>query len=168
MSEGINRVFLLGNLGAKPELGLSTNGTAHLCFNLATNESYIDKLGNRQTVTEWHRVRLWGRRAEGLARILDKGAGVIVEGNIRTYSYDKDGQKRYATEIRATDLHLLPSRRSVPQGEPGTAAPAPEEQHQAGLPPRENDDAGREDSDRPPPSSTDRRRALQPDSPAAF
>ena len=104
MSDGMNKVILLGNLGADPELRYTAAGAAVLNLRLATNESYVDKNKEPQERTEWHSVVIWGSRAEGLARVLTKGSGVLVEGTLRTSSYEKDGQKRYRTEVHAREI----------------------------------------------------------------
>lgn len=105
MADGFNRVMLLGNLGADPELRYTPNGQPVLKFRLATTESYLDANKVRQERTEWHNVVLWGKRGEALARHLNKGTRVFVEGSLRTSSYeDKDGVKRYRTEIFASDI----------------------------------------------------------------
>lgn len=107
MAEGLNRVFLLGNLGADPELRMTPGGSAVLKLRLATSETYLDKNKQRQERTEWHRVTIWGRRAEALSRILSKGSRIFVEGGLRTTSYDdRDGNKRYTTEIVAQNILL--------------------------------------------------------------
>ena len=107
MSEGLNKAILLGNLGADPELRMTNSGTAILNLRLATSESYLDTNKQRQERTEWHRITVWGKRAEGLGKILKKGDRILVEGRIQTSSYDdKDGNKRYTTEIVATNVVL--------------------------------------------------------------
>ena len=107
MAEGLNRVILLGNLGADPELRMTGGGTAVLKLRLATSESYLDRNKQRQERTEWHRVVVWGRRAEALGKILNKGDRLLVEGSLRTSSYDdKDGNKRYTTEVIASNVVL--------------------------------------------------------------
>jgi single-strand DNA-binding protein len=107
MAEGLNRVQLFGNLGADPELRVTQGGQSVLNIRLATTESYLDKDKNRQEKTEWHSVVLWGKRAEALSKILTKGSKILVEGGLRTSSYDdKDGNKRYKTEISATNIIL--------------------------------------------------------------
>jgi single-strand DNA-binding protein len=112
VSEGFNRVVLLGNLGADPELRMTGGGTAVLKLRLATSESYLDRNKQRQERTEWHRVVVWSRRAEALAKILAKGDRLLVEGSLRTSSYDdKDGNKRYTTEIVAQNVVLSGSAR---------------------------------------------------------
>jgi single-strand DNA-binding protein len=107
MKEGLNRVTLLGNLGADPELRMTSGGQAILKLRLATAESYLDKNQQRQERTEWHSITIWGKRGEALAKILTKGTAVYVEGALRTSSYEKDGEKRYRTEVVATNI-LLP------------------------------------------------------------
>lgn len=112
MSEGINQVILMGNLGDDPELRSLPSGAQLLRFRMATNESYLDKNKERQTRTEWHDIVMWGNRAEPLSKILSKGSRVLVEGTLRTSSYEKDGSRRWHTEITARDLHLLSTRRA--------------------------------------------------------
>jgi single-strand DNA-binding protein len=110
MAEGLNRVMLLGNLGADPELRVTPGGQAVLKLRLATNESYMDRNNVRQERTEWHRVTVWGRRAEALGKILAKGDSLFVEGRIQTSSYEKNGEKRYSTEVVANNIVLAGGR----------------------------------------------------------
>lgn len=116
MADGMNRAMLLGNLGADPELKFTQSGEAILNMRLATTESYLDKDKNRQERTEWHSCSLFGKRAEGLAKILSKGSRVMVEGQIRTRQYEKDGEKRYATSINVRELYLCGGN-GAPSGE---------------------------------------------------
>jgi single-strand DNA-binding protein len=109
MAEGLNRVMLLGNLGADPDLKVTPGGQAVLKLRLATNESYLDRNQVRQERTEWHRVTVWGRRAEALGKILQKGDSVFIEGRLSTSSYEKNGEKRYSTEVVANNI-VLPGR----------------------------------------------------------
>ena len=109
MAEGLNRVMLLGNLGADPELRVTPGGQAVLKLRLATNESYLDRNNVRQERTEWHRVTVWGRRAEALGKILQKGDSLFIEGRLQTSSYEKNGEKRYSTEVVANNI-VLPGR----------------------------------------------------------
>jgi single-strand DNA-binding protein len=106
MAEGLNKVMLLGNLGADPELKMTQSGQAVLKLRLATTETYLDKNQTRQERTEWHSVTLWGKRGEALAKFLQKGERIFVEGSLRTSSYEKNGEKRYSTEINATNIIL--------------------------------------------------------------
>ena len=110
MAEGLNRVMLLGNLGADPELRVTPGGQAVLKLRLATNESYLDRNNVRQERTEWHRVTVWGRRAEALGKILQKGDSLFIEGRLQTSSYEKNGEKRYSTEVVANNI-VLPGPR---------------------------------------------------------
>jgi single-strand DNA-binding protein len=99
--------MLLGNVGMEPELRQTPNGSAVLKLRLATSESYLDRNKQRQERTDWHSVVMWGKRAEALAKFLSKGSRLFVEGSIRTSSYDdREGNKRYRTEIVATNVIL--------------------------------------------------------------
>jgi len=114
MSDGMNKAILLGNLGADPELRYTAAGVAVLNLRLATNESYVDKNKEPQERTEWHTVVIWGNRAEGLARVLTKGSSVLIEGALRTSSYEKDGTKRYRTEVHAREILFAGKRSGTP------------------------------------------------------
>lgn len=103
--------MLLGNLGADPDLRTTDGGQAILKLRLATSESYLDRNNERQERTEWHSVTVWGKRGEGLAKILSKGSRIFVEGALRTSSYEKNGEKRYSTEIHAINVILAGDRR---------------------------------------------------------
>jgi len=119
MADGFNRVMLMGNLGADPELRFTQGGQAVLNIRLATTESYLDKDKVRRDRTDWHTVTVWGKRGEGLAKVLKKGSSIFVEGSLRTSSYDdKDGQKRYKTEVIANNV-ILGSRGKGAEGGDG-------------------------------------------------
>jgi single-strand DNA-binding protein len=120
MSEGLNRVILLGHIGADPDLRYTASGAPVLNLRLATNETYVDRSREVQVRTDWHQVVIWGARAEGLAKVLAKGACILVEGSLRTSSYEKDGSKRYKTEVHAREI-CLASRRPQPQPQPQPA-----------------------------------------------
>jgi len=108
MPGGVNKVILVGNLGADPEQRFTPNGQGVCEFRLATNESWVDKSGQKQERTEWHRVVVWGKRGEVCAKYLSKGRQVYVEGRLRTRSWeDKDGNKRWMTEVIANDVQFL-------------------------------------------------------------
>ena len=110
MAEGLNKVLLLGNLGADPELRVTPGGQAVLKLRLATTESYLDKSNTRQERTEWHRITIWGKRGEALAKFLTKGDRIFIEGRIQTSSYEKNGEKRYSTDIIANNVILAGGR----------------------------------------------------------
>ena len=111
MADGMNKAILIGNLGKDPELNFTKSNQAVLKLNLATNDSFLNKAGERQERTEWHRVVVWGKRAEGLSKILSKGSQIGVEGRIQTREYqDKDGHRRWTTEIVAIEVYLLGGR----------------------------------------------------------
>lgn len=121
MSEGLNKCMLLGNLCADPELRFTQGGQPVLNFRLATNESYLDKDKQRRERTDFHSVVVWGKRGEALAKILQKGSSVFVEGSIRTSSYDdRDGNKRYKTEIIANNILLTGGRGRGGEGSEAT------------------------------------------------
>jgi single-strand DNA-binding protein len=108
MADGLNRVILVGNLGMDPELKYTQGGQAVLRIRLATTETYLNKAGERQERTDWHTVVVWGKRAEGLNKILSKGRTIWIEGRLQTRSWDdKDGSKRYATEVNAASVGLV-------------------------------------------------------------
>lgn len=121
MAEGLNRVMLLGNLGADPELRFTQGGQAVLNLRLATTESYLDRDKVRKERTDWHNVVIWGKRGEALAKILGKGSTLFIEGSLRTSSYDKDGVTRYRTEVLARDLCLGGRRRGALPADPQPA-----------------------------------------------
>lgn len=122
MSEGLNKVFLLGNLGSDPELRVTSGGQAVLNLRLATTESYLDSNNVRKEKTEWHQVSLWGKRGEALAKFLQKGDRIFVEGRIETSSYDKNGEKRYSTKVVATNVILNGGREQQQRESAGNAA----------------------------------------------
>src|SRR5438034_10778175 len=100
MAEGLNRVMLLGNLGADPELRYTQGGQAVLNLRLATTESYLDRNKVRQERTDWHNVVVWGKRGGALANFLTKGSTIFTEGGRRTSSFDdQEGHKAHKTEI---------------------------------------------------------------------
>jgi single-strand DNA-binding protein len=118
----VNKVMLIGRLGADPQLKYTPSGRANVNFNLATNASWKDQDGNQQERTDWHRIVAWGKLAEVMGEWLKKGSLIYLEGRLQTRSYDdSNGVKRYITEVVATDLEMLGGKG---QGEPSEAAPA--------------------------------------------
>jgi single-strand DNA-binding protein len=106
----VNKVILIGNLGADPELKYTPSNRPVCNLNLATNEVFKDKTGQRQERTEWHRVTVWGDQAENCKKYLNKGRPVYIEGRLQTRSWDdKEGKKRYTTEVVADRVVFLGS-----------------------------------------------------------
>ena len=104
----VNKAILVGNLGKDPEIRFTGTGRAVCKFPLATTTSWNDNEGTRQERTEWHNVIVWGKQGENCGKFLSKGRQVFVEGEIRTRNYDdKDGNKRYITEIIAQNVRFL-------------------------------------------------------------
>jgi single-strand DNA-binding protein len=112
MAKSVNKVILIGNLGKDPEVKYTPSGTAVAKFSLATNERYKDKGGEWQDRTEWHNVVAWQRLAEIVGEYVKKGSKLYIEGRLQTSSWDdkESGQKRYKTEVIASDLVLLSGR----------------------------------------------------------
>ncbi|MGH7835185.1 MAG: single-stranded DNA-binding protein [Candidatus Binatia bacterium] len=104
----VNKVILIGNLGKDPEVRFTPSGRAVARFSIATSEVWNDTNGNRQERTEWHNIVVWGKQGETCGQYLAKGRQVFVEGSIRNRSYDdKNGNKRYITEIVAQNVRFL-------------------------------------------------------------
>jgi len=119
----VNKAIILGNLGADPELRYTPTGQAVTSFNVATTEKYKDKSGTPQSRTEWHNIVCWGRLAEIAKDYLKKGSPVYIEGTIRHRSYDdKEGIKRYRTEIVALAMQLLGSRPGGGESKPAESS----------------------------------------------
>jgi len=129
----VNKVILIGNLGQDPELKYTPSGAAVTTLSIATNEIWKDNDGNRQERTEWHRVVLWRRQAEIAGEYLKKGSKIYIEGRLQTRSWDdKDGQKRYTTEVIADSLTMLDSK-GESSGARSSDAPPPMEAPAAGA-----------------------------------
>jgi len=104
----VNKAIILGNLGKDPEVRFTTSGKAVCNFSVATTEKWTDANGERQERTEWHNIVVWGKQAETCGQYLAKGRQVFIEGSIRTRSYDdRDGNKKWITEIVARDVRFL-------------------------------------------------------------
>ncbi|HET7396443.1 MAG TPA: single-stranded DNA-binding protein [Gammaproteobacteria bacterium] len=134
MARGVNKVILVGNLGADPETRYMPSGDAVTNIRIATSESWKDKqTGEQQERTEWHRITFYKRLAEIAAEYLRKGSQVYVEGRLRTRTYDKEGQTHYSTEIIADSMQMLGSRGGAGGGR-GEDSPAPSREKSAPPP----------------------------------
>ena len=111
MAGSVNKVILIGNLGADPDVRTTPSGQMVATISIATSETFNNREGQRQERTEWHRVQLWGKQAELAQRYLTKGRKVYIEGRIQTRSWDdqQSGQKRYSTEIVASQMVFIDS-----------------------------------------------------------
>jgi len=124
---GINKVILVGNLGADPEMKYTAGGQAVARFNIATSESWTDKSGQKQERTEWHKIVVWGKLAEICGKHLSKGRQAYIEGKLQTRQWeDNQGQKRYTTEVVAQTVQFL--------GSPGQYAGASSREHSQEAP----------------------------------
>lgn len=120
MAGSVNKVILVGRLGQDPEVRFTQGGTAVANLRIATDETWKDQSGERQQRTEWHTVVLWRRLAEICGQYLSKGRLVYIEGKLQTRSWqDREGNKRYSTEVQADNMVMLGGR-----SEEGHAAPA--------------------------------------------
>ena len=134
-SRGLNKVVLIGFLGGDPEIKYTPQGTAIANFSVATSESWKDKDGKQQDRTEWHRIVAWQKLAEIIGEYAKKGQQVFVEGKLQTRSWEKDGQKHYATEIVAQTFQILGRKSEGGSGAPDIPLP--------------------DESSAPPPKATD-------------
>jgi single-strand DNA-binding protein len=151
----VNKVILVGNLGADPELKYTPSSRPLCNLRIATTEVYKDKSGQRQEKTEWHRVTVWGDQAENCNKYLSKGRSVYIEGRLQTRSYDKEGQKHYATDVVADRVVFLGGGggagagggegRRGGQGGPGGSG------GQGGMTPRDSGPPDDADGGGPPP-----------------
>ncbi|MCZ2112910.1 MAG: single-stranded DNA-binding protein [Anaerolineae bacterium] len=156
MAASVNKVILIGNLGADPETRYAPSGDAICNIRLATTDTWKDKAtGEKKEATEWHRVTFYGKLAEIAGQYLKKGSQVYIEGSLRTRKWqDKDGQDRYTTEIRADEMKMLGDRVSKgAAGEqnapPAGSAPAPSSGSASAPPKRQPAPAGDMDDDIP-------------------
>lgn len=133
---GVNKVILIGNLGADPEVRHLESGSVVANFNIATSETYTNKGGERVEQTEWHRIELWDRLAQIAEQYLKKGNQVYIEGRLRTENWtDKDGQPRSRVSIRANSMTLLGGPN---QGSPaGASGSGPSAAERPAPPPRD-------------------------------
>ena len=140
MARGVNKVILIGNLGADPEVRYTPDGAPVANFNLATSESWNDRSsGEKQERTEWHRLVVWRKLAEIAGKYLKKGSKIYIEGKLQTRSWeDQSGQKRYTTEVVVNELQMLDSRGEGGGGGGGggiSRDPGPTTQAESGPPP---------------------------------
>jgi single-strand DNA-binding protein len=163
MARGVNKVILIGNLGADPDTRYSASGSAICSVSLATSESWKDKqTGEMQDRTEWHRVKFFGKLAEIAGQYLKKGRQVYIEGSIRSSKYtDKEGIERWSTDIIANNMQMLGGPgdgeprgegggyRQRPAPSHGGGAPAGGGSHPAAAPQPPADNGGFEDDDIP-------------------
>jgi single-strand DNA-binding protein len=124
----LNKVMLIGNVGRDPEFKTTSSGLALVNLPIATSEKWKDKQGVQQEKTEWHRVVMFNKLAELAGQYVKKGSKLYIEGKITTSSYEKDGEKRYSTEIIANSMQFLDSK---PQSSPQSA---PQPQHKPAQP----------------------------------
>jgi single-strand DNA-binding protein len=152
MAGGVNKVILIGNLGADPEVRFTPGGQAVANFRIATSESWQDKNGQKQERTEWHRIVVWGKLAELCGEYLKKGRQCYIEGRLQTREWtDKENKKNYTTEVVANTVQFLGSRdgASAGGGEGGGYSRGPRSGGAGGGGGRGGDDFG------PPPPGMD-------------
>lgn len=123
---GVNKVIIIGRLGQDPEMKAVGQGSTVTRLSIATSENWVDKGGQKQERTEWHRVVVWGKLAEICGKYLAKGRQVYVEGKLQTRSWEDNGQKKYSTEVVANTVQFLGSGNT----EAGTSANAGQTQNQ--------------------------------------
>jgi single-strand DNA-binding protein len=129
---GVNKVILVGNLGRDPEIRYIKDGTPVANLRLATSESWNDPQGQRQERTEWHRIVAWGKLAEIAKEYMTKGRQIYVEGRLQTRSWDdREGNKRYTTEVRADQIVMLGTRGDSGGSKDVPAAPEPQQPFEA-------------------------------------
>jgi single-strand DNA-binding protein len=137
---GVNKVILVGNLGSDPTLRYTPNGTPVCNFNIATTERFTNKEGTKEARTEWHRIVAWSRLAEICNEYLKKGKQVYIEGRLQTRSWeDKDGNKKFTTEVVALNMVMLGRAGEAPIDVPAQDFP-PEESGAPAPTPAANDD----------------------------
>lgn len=108
----INKVILIGNVGKDPEIKSFEGGNKVANFSLATSEKFKDKNGQKQEKSEWHNIAIWGKLADVVERYVKKGDKIYLEGKLTTRSWEKDGEKKYMTEVVCNQMTMLGSRQS--------------------------------------------------------
>jgi single-strand DNA-binding protein len=114
----LNKVFLIGSLGKDAELRHTNNGKPVLSFSLATNKTWINPNGEKAEKTEWHNCTMWGKQTEVISKWLYTGRKIYLEGELQTRSWEKDGQKRYTTEVLISEIKFLDKDKSRDNTEP--------------------------------------------------
>lgn len=143
---GVNKVILVGNLGADPEIRVLSSGTKTARLRIATSETYTNKNGERVTNTEWHTVNVWRGQADVAEKYLSKGKQIYVEGKLRTRSYDdKDGVTRYVTEIEADNFTMLGGGKAEGEQLPSNEPARPRTQSSQDLKPEAEGDESFDD-----------------------
>lgn len=139
----LNKVMIIGNLGKDPEVRTIPNGTKVVNFSMATTERFTDKSGQKVDKTEWHRIVMWRGLADIAEKYLRKGSNVYIEGKLETRSWDdKHGEKRYTTEIVATNMQMLGGKQESQSNSSGynPSANPTYSSDNAGMPPAPEDD----------------------------
>jgi single-strand DNA-binding protein len=145
MGRSVNKVQIIGTLGRDPEMRYLPNGNAVVTISVATDESYQDKQsGQKVERTEWHRLTAFGKLAEIIGQYLKKGSKAYFEGKLRTNEYEKDGIKRYSTEIVVNDMMMLDGRPAEGQQPGGGFAPQPNEMQGGQQPAQQNQGYGQQ------------------------
>jgi len=136
MGKSLNRVQLIGNLGKDPDLRTTTSGTSVCNFSMAMNANWVDADGNKQESTEWANIVAWKKLAEICAQYLHKGSKIYAEGRLQTRSYEKDGVKKYITEVVIDNMIMLDGAQDnqVSREEPGVTAPPVKDAKDTDLP----------------------------------
>lgn len=144
---GVNKVILVGNLGKDPEIKKTTSGQSITLFSVATSNSWVNKEGQKQENTEWHRIVVWGKLAETCAEYLAKGRKVYVEGRLQTRSWeDSNGQKKYTTEVVAGQvLFLSVNQQTASQGKKSSEVGEVDYGHEPAFTPGSGAPAGTEE-----------------------
>lgn len=151
MAGGVNKVILIGNLGADPEVRFTPGGQAVANFRIATSESWTDKNGQKQERVEWHRIVVWGKLAELCGEYLKKGRQCFVEGRLQTREWmDKENKKNYTTEVVATSVTFLGGRDAGEGYSGGSGGGRRQQQGNGG-----GYGQGRDDYGQPPPGMDD-------------
>lgn len=124
----VNKLTLIGNLGSDPEITVTKSGQMCMKLSIATSERWTDKNNQKQEKTDWHRCTVWGKQAESLSKFLAKGMQVYVEGSLHYSTYEKDGEKRYSTDIKLSSVQVLTKKGANATTGAGDDAGAPDDE----------------------------------------